>query len=120
MQVASATSNPVKFKYLMGEQLYAKKAFENLSIPDAAIDGNYICGNSKYIAVSILFLLYLARFSLFGRQEERAKLWFTMLLTSLSSPSITQPSPAIRDQCKISVSRLSTIKFWHQLLRITR
>ena len=52
MQVASATENPVKFKYLMGEHTHAKKQFEGLCIPDAAIDGNYVCGNEKFIAVS--------------------------------------------------------------------
>ncbi len=71
MEVAAATSNVVKFKYLAGQELFSKKKFEALAVPDGQIEGNYITANSKFFAVSPI-----ARFNLFyrcpGRAEEEA------------------------------------------------
>jgi hypothetical protein len=46
-----------KFKYMFGEPTYPGKAgkaasFDGLNLPEGTIEGNVICGNSKFIAVS--------------------------------------------------------------------
>jgi len=45
-----AQTNYVNFKYLTGEATFPGKKFDNMMIPDANVDGNYLCVNSKYLA----------------------------------------------------------------------
>jgi len=42
-----------KFKYLQGQLTFPGKnnQFTNINMPDQSIEGNAICGNSKYIAM---------------------------------------------------------------------
>jgi hypothetical protein len=44
-----------KFKYMRGEPTHPGKAtFDGINPPEGTIEGNVICGNDKWIAVSIL------------------------------------------------------------------
>jgi hypothetical protein len=44
-----------KFKYIFGEPTFPGKAtFEGIRPPEGTIEGNVICGNDKWIAVSNL------------------------------------------------------------------
>jgi hypothetical protein len=44
-----------KFKYMFGEPTHTggKSTFDGLNLPDGTVEGNPICANSKFIAVSI-------------------------------------------------------------------
>lgn len=44
-------TNFTKYKYMLGQLTYKKK-FEGIMMPEAGIEGNTICCNSKYMAVS--------------------------------------------------------------------
>jgi hypothetical protein len=48
----SNASRLTKYKYLEGKQTYANKFFEKAQVPTTSIEGNMVCGNEKYIAVS--------------------------------------------------------------------
>ena len=41
-----------KFKYSASES-FQKKTIDNIAVPTAGIEGNAICGNRKWVAVSI-------------------------------------------------------------------
>ena len=44
-----------KFKYSASES-FQKKTIDNIAVPTAGIEGNAICGNRKWVAVSIQIL----------------------------------------------------------------
>jgi hypothetical protein len=43
-----------KFKYMFGEPTYSgnKSTFDGINTPDGTVEGNAICANEKFIAVS--------------------------------------------------------------------
>ena len=49
-----SASRYTKYKFLEGKHTFQGKTFDKLSIPTASIEGNLICGNSKFVAVSFL------------------------------------------------------------------
>ena len=48
-----------KFKYIFGEPTFPGKAtFDGINPPEGTIEGNVICGNDKWIAVSYHCFIY--------------------------------------------------------------
>ena len=43
-----------KFKYMFGEPTYPgnKSTFDGINTPDGTVEGNAICANTKFVAVS--------------------------------------------------------------------
>ena len=46
-------SNFARYKYMFGELVDVKNKFDNLVQPTNLTDGNLICANKKFVAVSI-------------------------------------------------------------------
>ena len=44
-----------KFKYLSGEPTFVKQQFLDLHTPLQGVEGNQVCANAKYVAVSSFF-----------------------------------------------------------------
>ena len=100
-------SNFSKYKYLLGQPAFPGKdnQFTNISMPDQSIEGNTICANSKYIAVSCFFVLIF--YSSPGNSQVDA--WLCMEPKTSQSSLLNCPSSlATNSQSKILISHPST------------
>ena len=52
-----------KFKYMFGEPTYPgnKSTFDGINTPDGTVEGNAICANTKFVAVSNFYFLNIYR-----------------------------------------------------------
>lgn len=41
-----------KYKYLGGEPTYVKQSYQDLNCPLQGVEGNQLCANARYVAVS--------------------------------------------------------------------
>ena len=48
-----------KFKYLSGEPTFVKQQFLDLHTPLQGVEGNQVCANAKYVAVSSFIVVII-------------------------------------------------------------
>ena len=85
------TEDAKKYRFLKGSNLYKGKYFERIQYPEHLMEGNKICANRKFIAVSVLtvfLLMFACRY--LGKLEEG--LWWSNPPISQSLLVWTMPS----------------------------